>query len=201
MGPKQALGDIDLDILSPWKVSLPSGAGSEVGLWHMTDSDDKILIGRVVAQELAEFERIDAAAFSTPWPAAEFNRFMELDEYVLLAARAGERSVGYGVVLYDKGDAHLIKLAVDEPWRRKGIGTLLLSELARTATEYGALTVTLEVRETNLAAQLFYRECGLRAVRIERDFYADTGEDAYVMEKPLSEVAHTNGQSGGFTKT
>ena len=41
--------------------------------------------------------------------------------------------------------------------------------------------MTLEVRETNLAAQLFFRTQGFRAVSVLRSYYDDTPEDAYVM--------------------
>ena len=49
--------------------------------------------------------------------------------------------------------------------------------------------ITLEVRETNLAAQLFFRSAGFRAVSVLRAFYEDTPEDAYLMQyryRPLS---------------
>ena len=42
--------------------------------------------------------------------------------------------------------------------------------------------VVLEVRETNLAAQLFFRENGFRAVSVLRAYYEDTPEDAYLMQ-------------------
>ena len=42
--------------------------------------------------------------------------------------------------------------------------------------------ILLEVRETNLAAQLFFRTAGFRAITVLRDFYDDTIEDAYLME-------------------
>jgi ribosomal-protein-alanine N-acetyltransferase len=40
----------------------------------------------------------------------------------------------------------------------------------------------LEIRETNLPAQLFFRAAGFRAVSVLRSFYADTPEDAYLMQ-------------------
>jgi ribosomal-protein-alanine N-acetyltransferase len=40
----------------------------------------------------------------------------------------------------------------------------------------------LEVRETNLAAQLFFRSAGFRAVSVLRAFYEDSPEDAYLMQ-------------------
>jgi ribosomal-protein-alanine N-acetyltransferase len=42
--------------------------------------------------------------------------------------------------------------------------------------------VVLEVRETNLPAQLFFRTSGFRAVSVLRCYYEDTPEDAYVMQ-------------------
>jgi ribosomal-protein-alanine N-acetyltransferase len=42
--------------------------------------------------------------------------------------------------------------------------------------------IMLEVRETNLAAQLFFRDLGFRAISLLRDFYEDTTEDAYLMQ-------------------
>ena len=44
------------------------------------------------------------------------------------------------------------------------------------------IRITLEVRETNLAAQLFFRSRGFRAVSVLRSFYDDTPEDAYLMQ-------------------
>ena len=40
----------------------------------------------------------------------------------------------------------------------------------------------LEVRETNLDAQLFFKQIGFRAVSVLRDFYDDSDEDAYLMQ-------------------
>ena len=38
------------------------------------------------------------------------------------------------------------------------------------------------MRETNLDAQLFFRENGFRAVSVLRSYYSDTPEDAYLMQ-------------------
>jgi ribosomal-protein-alanine N-acetyltransferase len=42
--------------------------------------------------------------------------------------------------------------------------------------------ITLEVRETNLAAQLFFRNSGFRATSVLHEFYDDSPEDAYLMQ-------------------
>ena len=45
----------------------------------------------------------------------------------------------------------------------------------------------LEVRESNLAAQLFFKKMGFKAVLVLRSHYDDTDEDAYVMRFTLQD--------------
>jgi ribosomal-protein-alanine N-acetyltransferase len=42
-------------------------------------------------------------------------------------------------------------------------------------------TISLEVRESNLAAQYLYREHGFAPVGRRRQYYTDNGEDALIM--------------------
>jgi ribosomal-protein-alanine N-acetyltransferase len=42
--------------------------------------------------------------------------------------------------------------------------------------------IILEVRETNLAAQLFFKSLGFRATGVLRNFYEDSTEDAFLMQ-------------------
>src|SRR5690606_20489579 len=49
--------------------------------------------------------------------------------------------------------------------------------------------LVLEVRETNFAAQMFFRTQRFRATELLRDFYDDSAEDAYRMEYRHDRVA------------
>jgi ribosomal-protein-alanine N-acetyltransferase len=49
--------------------------------------------------------------------------------------------------------------------------------------------IQLEIRETNLPAQLFFRTLGFRATSVLRQFYEDTPEDAYLMQYRYSAAA------------
>jgi ribosomal-protein-alanine N-acetyltransferase len=46
--------------------------------------------------------------------------------------------------------------------------------------------ITLPIRETNLAGQLFWRAMGMKAVGVVRGMYEDTGEAGYEMEYRLA---------------
>ena len=58
-----------------------------------------------------------------------------------------------------------------------------------------ATRIMLEVRETNLAAQIFFRSAGFQAVSVLRSFYEDTPEDAYPMQYNFHSVAAENNRS------
>ena len=58
----------------------------------------------------------------------------------------------------------------------------MMSKLMGKLSQQRRSRLLLEVRETNLAAQLFFRALGFRAVSVLRGFYEDTPEDAYVMQ-------------------
>ena len=58
----------------------------------------------------------------------------------------------------------------------------MLQKLVGKLSPHRRNRVMLEVRETNLDAQLFFKSQNFRAVSVLRDFYEDTTEDAYLMQ-------------------
>ena len=58
----------------------------------------------------------------------------------------------------------------------------MIAKLAAKLSSQRRNRIVLEVRETNLAAQLFFRENGFRTVSVLHSYYADTPEDAYMMQ-------------------
>ena len=80
---------------------------------------------------------------------------------------------------------HLVSIAVLPGYRRRGVGSALLSETIRVLSEvYGVESIYLEVRVSNEPAIRLYEKFGFRRARRVRGYYAD-GEDAYVMVKRL----------------
>jgi ribosomal-protein-alanine N-acetyltransferase len=58
----------------------------------------------------------------------------------------------------------------------------------------------LEVRETNLPAQLFFRGMGFKAISLLKDFYEDTTEDAYLMQYRYVPTAAEAGELNRITR-
>ena len=83
---------------------------------------------------------------------------------------------------------HVISIAVLQEYRRRGIGSALMSEALNIFEEkYDVDSVYLEVRVSNQPAINMYEKFGFVKARIIRGYYRD-GEDAYVMVKRLKPI-------------
>jgi ribosomal-protein-alanine N-acetyltransferase len=81
-----------------------------------------------------------------------------------------------------KNKLNVLNFAVAPPYRRQGIGTQMIGKLVAKLTTHRRSKVTLAVRESNLSAQLFFRQQEFKAVKVLKNFYEDSGEDAFLME-------------------
>lgn len=92
------------------------------------------------------------------------------------------------------GELEILNLAVDPDARRQGCGRRLLWLALQAGRKMGMQKAILEVREGNGAAIALYLGSGFVQVGRRRRYYADTGEDALVLECRLAEPsAHRPG--------
>jgi len=84
------------------------------------------------------------------------------------------------------GECELLNLAVDQNFRRRGIGKFLLESLlkssAKTSETRDDVCVFLEVRESNVAARAFYKRLGFQEVSVRPKYYDYPPESAIVMK-------------------
>lgn len=135
----------------------------------------------LLRRDLPEVLGIERASFPTPWTEGHFADLLRRQNCVgTVAETDDERIAGY--MLYELTDRQIrvVNLAVAPDHRRHGVGSQLIGRLLSKLSNAHRRWLTLAVRESNLPAQLFFRQLGLRVVRVARDSYADTPEDAYV---------------------
>jgi len=133
-------------------------------------------------EDIPEVLRVEALCFVTPWPRNAFTN--ELTENKLahyFVGRVDDSIVAYGGLWVILEDAHITTVAVRPSHQRQRLGERLLVHLLDEAIERGACWVTLEVRESNTAAQELYRKYGFTVVNTRRGYYSDNDENALVM--------------------
>ena len=99
--------------------------------------------------------------------------------------RSEEQIVGFMIYELNRNQLHVLNFAVRADFRRRGLGSQMLDKLVSKLSQQRRTRISLEVRESNLAAQLFFRKAGFRAISVLRDYYDDTTESAYVMDYVL----------------
>lgn len=139
--------------------------------------------------DLAAVVRIENLCFSDPWTPSSLLGELTADARRLpLVAEAPEGLVGYLMAWCVVDQLHVLNIATDPAWLRRGVGTSLLREAAQRARTSGLRTATLEVRRGNRAARAFYAAHGFRETGVRESYYADNGEDAVIMECDLVDL-------------
>ena len=142
----------------------------------------KVHIRWMIRRDLPEVLAIEVGSFEFPWSEEDFIRCLRQRNCIGMVAEHDDRVVGFMIYELDKNRIEVLNLATAAHHRRRGIGTQMIGKLAGKLSVQRRNRITLEVRETNLEAQLFLRAAGFRAVSVLRGFYEDTPEDAYLMQ-------------------
>ncbi len=147
----------------------------------LRQSNEVIYIDPMLPTDIDAVMRIDHLCFPCPWSPEIYHVEMRNRAASYLAARNSCRVVGYGGMWVIAGECHITSIAVEPEYRRRKIGERLLQSLLEEAISKGAGHVTLEVRESNLAAQRLYRKYGFDSQGLRIRYYTDNGENAVVM--------------------
>jgi len=136
----------------------------------------------MIRRDMPEVLGIEQEAFEFPWSEEDFTRCLRQRNCIGMVAEIADSVVAFMIYELHRSRLHMINFAVARSHRRLGVGTHMMEKLCGKLTPERRSRVVLEVRETNLPAQLFFRTLGFRATSVLKDFYQDTTEDAYLME-------------------
>ncbi|HYQ17491.1 MAG TPA: ribosomal protein S18-alanine N-acetyltransferase [Polyangiaceae bacterium] len=103
----------------------------------------------------------------------------------LRVARQDQQICGFLLAWRAADELHLTDLGVTERSRRRGVARALVEELRAEGARSEACAIFLEVRESNAAALRLYATLGFRELDRRAHYYADTGEDAVLMQLEL----------------
>jgi [ribosomal protein S18]-alanine N-acetyltransferase len=131
--------------------------------------------------DLPEIEAIEQRAYRTPWSRSMFASELAKGTSICLGAFEGDQLVGYIVNSRYVDAWHVMNVAVDPEYQRRGIATRLLERLFELTDEDDGRGYTLEVRVSNREAIRLYEKLGFERHGIRRGYYTDNREDALIM--------------------
>jgi len=146
----------------------------------------EVLLRSMTEADLGHVAALERESYPFPWSEGIFRDCLRVG-YVCRVVELGPGLIGYGVMSYGAGEAHILNLCIREALRGRGIGRSLLRHLLANAATAGMDEAFLEVRPSNLAAIRLYQSMGFEPVGVRRGYYQAVGgrEDATVLRLDL----------------
>ncbi len=136
------------------------------------------------AKDIPVLAELEKKCFSDPWTEEMLFDGIKYPYYYGFLAEEEGQVCAYSLLSVLFEDAEIPNIAVDIPYRKRGIAKALMTSMHGFAKEKGATTCFLEVRSSNLAAQKLYEGLGYERYGVRARYYSD-GEDAVLMKKDL----------------
>ncbi|HMA66317.1 MAG TPA: ribosomal protein S18-alanine N-acetyltransferase [Desulfosalsimonadaceae bacterium] len=140
-------------------------------------------IAAMAAEDVALVAALEKRCFKNPWGFAAFAGELACEQsYSFVLKNRAQELVAYSCFRLIFSDLHVLKLAVNENWRRRGIARNFFSQCVKRLPE-AVNSAFLEVRPSNPAAIGLYKKLGFHIWGRRPEYYTDTGEDALIMGK------------------
>ncbi len=130
--------------------------------------------------QVADLENL---CFSDPWDEASVASELTNELSYWLVAVDGGQVVGYVGSQTVLGETDMMNIAVHPDHRRQGVAETLVDALVAGLRQRGSHCLTLEVRESNLAAQRLYEKLGFQQVGLRKNYYRNPKENALILRK------------------
>ena len=143
-----------------------------------------MIIRKFVPTDLKRVYEIENMSFDQSYGINMFQQLYEMGIGFLVAEEDGY-VIGY-VMFWIKYEyqGHIISIAVDKNYRRRGAGTQLLVKAIAILSLLKLDTIYLEVNENNVGAVEFYKSFNFKIDRTVPGYY-ESGDGAIIMYLPL----------------
>ncbi len=138
-------------------------------------------------EDLPQVLAIENLCYSTPWSLNSFRYETGNKEAFLKVGVYNGQITGYVCVRTILDLTHLMNIAVAPEFRRKGIASMLLKDVIGELKRLKPDTrLTLEVRQSNIAAIRFYERFGFKTTGKRNGYYQSPPDNAIIMELDIS---------------
>ena len=130
------------------------------------------------ATRIAELEEL---YFSDPWQKMDIFSYVCSEDGMCFTALENDKPIAYLIGRIIAPEGEIYRIAVDENYRRRGVGFRLLSFALKTERGRGLEATFLEVRKKNLPARKLYLAYGFREIGERKNYYKNPTDDAVIM--------------------
>lgn len=141
-----------------------------------------LTFSQIKESDAKELAKLDEQCFCVPWSENSFlnDANNPIAEYVI--ARIDDKIVGYAGFWQVLDEAQITNIAVLKEFRRQKIAQKMLVYLIEKAKAKKLKILSLEVRESNIAAINLYSGLNFKKVGIRKNYYKNPTENAILMD-------------------
>lgn len=145
-------------------------------------------ISKMSKSDISEITELEKTCFSEPWSEKSLKEELANDTARFYVLRDNETLLGYIGANNICNEVYITNVAVNEKYRGKGYGKMLVNHLVKQAEAENALFVTLEVRKSNESAIALYEKCGFKKIGERKNFYSKPTEDALIYTLYIKDI-------------
>ena len=160
-----------------------------------TTVETQIHIRWMIRRDMQEVLNTETESFHVPWTEDDFLHCLRQRNCIGMVAECGDQVIGHVIYELHRNRLHILNLAIHPNHRRQHVGAQIMTKLIGKLSSHRRAKITLELRESNLAAQLFLKAMGFVATKVVKSYYEDTAEDAYFMEYRLAGEQQVEGET------
>lgn len=141
------------------------------------------MIRRMESLDLEQVAELEKVCFSESWSYGLLEAGVHSPYDVYYVYEQDGRILGYCNLRLLAGEGEVQRIAVLPEYRRLGLARKMMEAMVDYARENMAVSISLEVRESNLPARKLYETYGFTAEAVRRGYYHNPFEDAVIMWK------------------
>ena len=149
----------------------------------------KLHVGPLGVEHLDQLMEIELQSFSHPWSRDSYRHEIMANPLAhYFGCFIGKQLAAYAGFWLIIDEGHITNVAVSPAFRRQHLGSLLVQHIMNACFALGGRWMTLEVRESNLAALSLYQQAGFEEKGRRKNYYNHPQEDAIIMWRQLGDV-------------
>lgn len=142
----------------------------------------KLILKEMDESHILEVKAISDSSLKESWSLDSIKNELSNSLATYIVGILDNKVIGFAGAWLIASEGQITNVSVSKDFRGQGIGFKIINELLKTLSSKGSKEVTLEVRESNLAAQKLYEKCAFKNEGIRKNFYPDK-ENAIIMWK------------------
>ena len=130
--------------------------------------------------DLEDAYKIELETNPSPWSKDNFFSSFEVG-HKSLVCKYNNIIIGFLIFSLIKKESHLLNIAVQKKWQKKGAGKILMDVFIKQSKAMGAKKAFLEVRSKNKIAINFYNKFNFLKDAVRTNYYTGSDKDDAVL--------------------